>query len=679
MEHAHVIGTTGGGKTKFLEQCIHQDLIKGRGVCVIDPHGNHPDSLYRALLVWLDQNREKAWCINRTVHLIDPNTPTHVTGFDPLALPDDDYDPAVIADAAMDAIERVWGEEDLNTKPTLQRVLLATLTALCELDLTLAEATLLFDPSDRASIRAWAIKEITNDDTREELQWLHDIAGEPRGHQDFRAEVTGPRNRLAKLTRMDAIRAMVGQRGKRTIDFRAALDEGHIILANLSPGPRASDQACQLLGKLLTRFLFFHTQRRAHPERPFFFYLDECQLYLSGDVSRMLAEARKYGVGVTLAHQYLWQLQKAGEDILHAVRNTTNLKAVFRLKDTTDAEDLAQMVVPLDLEMPVQKLIKPTVVGHHIRRFESTSVSEQHSVTDTTTKTEAVSVSVTESSIESFAETFAEGESTASSDGTSVAAGRSQSSIAGTASGMSASQMMSPAEGWMETPVVLGLTEGTSSVIHSAQGSASSSMSARNTATATGKNSMHAVTVGSARGEAVSRGNSRGQSVGKGITTGTGITRGTTEGLEPIMADLPSAVHSLENMRYFAAQTLRNLTTGNAFVNFVDHGGMKSALLSVAPVSKITVSAAEFEALRARVLDASPSASRAEVAHQNVERRKKTLVELAECTLRPPEPSAPADFRVKKSRPAPEPPSPSGYRTKKEHPPKAEKDGKGKA
>ena len=91
--------------------------------------------------------------------------------------------------------------------------------------------------------------------------------------------------------------------------------------------------ACQLLGRLLTRFLFFNAQRREHPERPFFFYLDECQLYLSGDVSRMLAEARKYGVGVVLAHQYLWQLEKAGEDILHAVRNATNLKVFFRIKD----------------------------------------------------------------------------------------------------------------------------------------------------------------------------------------------------------------------------------------------------------------------------------------------------------------------------------------------------------
>src|SRR5690349_9102639 len=54
LEHAHVIGTTGGGKTKFLEHAIRQDIVDGRGVCVVDPHGNHPDSLYRSLLSWID-------------------------------------------------------------------------------------------------------------------------------------------------------------------------------------------------------------------------------------------------------------------------------------------------------------------------------------------------------------------------------------------------------------------------------------------------------------------------------------------------------------------------------------------------------------------------------------------------------------------------------------------------
>ena len=69
LEHAHVIGTTGGGKSKFLEHCIRQDIIDGRGVCVVDPHGEHPASLYRALLAWLDKS---GYANRRTIHLFDP-------------------------------------------------------------------------------------------------------------------------------------------------------------------------------------------------------------------------------------------------------------------------------------------------------------------------------------------------------------------------------------------------------------------------------------------------------------------------------------------------------------------------------------------------------------------------------------------------------------------------------
>src|SRR5262249_2211734 len=111
LEHAHVVGTTGGGKTKFLEHCIRQHIIHVRGVCVVDPHGNHPDSLYRSVLSWLDR---RGFTETRTIHLIDPNAATHVTGIDPLALPSSDYDFTVIAEAMQEALERLWGEEDMD-------------------------------------------------------------------------------------------------------------------------------------------------------------------------------------------------------------------------------------------------------------------------------------------------------------------------------------------------------------------------------------------------------------------------------------------------------------------------------------------------------------------------------------------------------------------------------------
>ena len=113
FEHTHVIGTTGGGKTNFLEHVIRQDIKNGHGVCVIDPHGSHPDSVYRSLITWLFA---AGYTKHRVIHLVDPNAKSHVTGFNPLARPDADTDPSVIASTVLEAFERVWGGEDTNVR-----------------------------------------------------------------------------------------------------------------------------------------------------------------------------------------------------------------------------------------------------------------------------------------------------------------------------------------------------------------------------------------------------------------------------------------------------------------------------------------------------------------------------------------------------------------------------------
>jgi hypothetical protein len=669
LEHAHVLGTTGSGKSTFLFHCIIQDIRAGRGVCVVDPHGEHVDGLYRSTLGWLERNGyTKGGKRERTIHLIDPNAATHVTGFDPLALPEPGYEPSVMADAAVEALERVWGEEDINTKPTIQRVLTTVIAALCELGLTLAEARFLFDPADQFGIRSWAIEHLRDEDAIEELQWLHDIANAPRGSQEFRAEVTGPRNRLSKLIRHSLIPAMIGQQS-RAIDLRSALDEGHIILVNLQGGARASDPACQLLGRLLTRFLFFHAQRRQRPERPFFFYLDECHLYLSGDIPRLLAEARKAGVGVILAHQFLAQLEEAGGIVLPAVRSCTNVKVAFRLKDPLEAEDVARAVVPLDLEMPVQSLVKPTVVGHRRVNLASDGVAEQRSTTASVTTSRGTSYAETDSYAQSRATTYAEGRSSLKSQAASTALGASQMSVSGSASGMSAGEMMTPQIGLFDTPQTIGLSEGATSSLHTGQGIGSMSSRGRVLGSATGRSTMRGEVAGEAWGQAVSRGVSEARSIGSADTTGMSHSHGTQEGFEPLYDMLPSTVHSRENVLHFAAETLRNLTTGRAFFNLVDANGMRGGFLQVPPVQNHAPDPSTFEALREKVLDSSPAASRLEQALQHVADRQQRLIAAAA----PQEPAGPAAYRSVKHRPevpqpATEPATPAGYRTKRKRP-----------
>jgi hypothetical protein len=103
-----------------------------------------------------------------------------------------------------------------------------------------------------------------------------------------------------------------------------------------------------------------------------------------------LAELRKQGVALTLGSQWQSQLANADEEILSAVRNATNCKIAFQIKDHKEAADLAEMLIPLDLEQPIAALSKETAVGYRREALRNgsttnstgTSASTAHSVTD---------------------------------------------------------------------------------------------------------------------------------------------------------------------------------------------------------------------------------------------------------------------------------------------------------
>ena len=699
LEHMHVIGATGSGKTNFIEHCVRQDIANGRGVCVVDPHGDHPGSLYRSLLTWLAQ---KGYTKSRVIHLIDPNAPSHTIGFNPLSRAGTETRFSVIAEAMFEAFERMWGDEDGNTKPTIQRVMTATFTALGELGLTLAEARLLFDPDDSNGVRSLVLSKLEDSYAFDEIDWLHRIGIEKTGRRDFRAEVVGPLNRIAKLVRTEAVRAIVGQ-SDHLIDLREALDEGHIILANLSGGEQVYEQGADLLGRLLTRFLFFHARRRQKPHVPYFVYLDECHRYLSGDVPNLLAEIRKYGVGLVFSHQWLAQLGRRDDPVREAVCKGPNLRAVFRIKDPVEAAQLAEMVIPLDLEMPIRQLIRPTVIGHQRTSFRNASTGRQASTTNTTgtsvsdsvTETEMDSVAYTEgeSSSESYSETEGESysESVSETEGesysgsvsltqsSSVAVGNSQSDSRGSSEsrGSSKSDSFTPLYGFINIRRdQTGSTEGDSAGETSSRGSSKSSSevctagaamttgevwgsssSTTNTETFGHSNSVtrgHTVGQSSSTTTGKSKGTSKGRTVGSssstGQTYGTSDSSGFSEGIEPLYATLPTAVHGKENALYFAAQTLRSLKTGAAVFNYVAGEGMKATMLRVPKVGTPQLPPHSFNALRQQVFKESPSAIETHQAVAALEARERKLIGVAELRRHPPEPE-PSGFRVARPKP----------------------------
>ena len=344
-EHMAVIGTTGSGKSTLLSNCNIQDITRGSGVIVLDPHGGHPDSLFNKAIPFLHDHR---WFDTGKVHIIAPNCREHVVGFNPLA-PIADTDPAVIAGALLEAFSRVWGNEDTHSTPMIRRVLLATFIALAEARLPLAEATNLLDYEDRLGLRRELIASVKNDGARRTLEDIHRLSMKPNAIEQFNKTVLGPENRLVDFLACDAIRLMFSttrENNDRTLDLLEIMNRGDILLVDLQHGKAVDEAGCDLLGKIILRYLFLLMGRRKQlmlPNgefyHPFFVYIDEAHRYLSGDVPELLTDARKFRVGLTLAHQFLAQLGKPGDIPYNAVRNCTATKVVFRVKSPDEAQN----------------------------------------------------------------------------------------------------------------------------------------------------------------------------------------------------------------------------------------------------------------------------------------------------------------------------------------------------
>jgi hypothetical protein len=665
-EHMHVIGTTGGGKSTLFFHMARQDIENGHGVLFIDPHGHHADSGYRRLLTWLG---ESGIAKDRPIHLIDPNAGTHCTGFNPLALPEGHH-PTVIAEAALEAFERIWGDENPDSKPTIQRLLPAVFGALAERGLTLAEAMAVLDPDDGDGLRGLLAQEVQDEYAQRELQWLEGMGAEKGGRYDLRIEVTGPRNRIAKLIRAPSIRTMVGQT-ERIIDLREAMDDGHIILANLSGGNLVYEKGADLLGRLLVRFLLFHAKRRQRPERLFPVYLDECQRYLSGDVPVALAELRKQGCAMVLSHQWQSQLERVDEEILSAVRNATNINVAFRIKDHKEATDLAEMLFPLDLEKPVDILTKETVVGHERGQLRNesattsigTSRASAHSVTDnvsetlSTGTTKGVADTVTHGTGTSRSTTIGESESKIVAKGKSETTGESEvetiSESSSTSEGSSNTASVGHRYGYDSYPVT-GLPEdydystGSASAdsYSSSQTAGSSLARGRSWATTTSESesrsrgTSRAETEGTSESHSVGRtksvqtseglAKSTGRAIGATDTTGSSwgsaASHGFSEAMMPIMELRPGAVHSKENMLYKAAQALRSLPTGRCVISYVGPNGLETALLKIPYRPSVPLSDEAFAKLRTAVFEGSPSAVPIREAETRLNERRRRLL-----------------------------------------------------
>jgi Helicase HerA, central domain len=289
--HLYVVGQTGTGKSTLLLNLIRQDLAAGEGLALLDPHGD-------LALAALEQVPR---CRTNDLIYIDPADLARPIGFNPVSGVPHDLRP-IVADGVVAAFRHVWPD---SWGPRLDYILTNSVRAL----LDVPSATLLMLPRLLIDepFRMRAIERHVSDPVVRSF-WLNEYAGYS---DNFRNEAVAPiQNKIGKALMVPALRNMLAQPSS-TITLRRLMDEGAIVVCNLAKG-RLGESTAHLLGALLTTTIAQAALSRADipisSRRVFHLYADEFQSFATESFALILSEARKYGLTLTIGHQYLEQL-----------------------------------------------------------------------------------------------------------------------------------------------------------------------------------------------------------------------------------------------------------------------------------------------------------------------------------------------------------------------------------
>ncbi len=290
--HVYIIGKTGMGKSTLLENMIFSDIKEGKGVAVIDPHGD----LAEAVMRFVPKNR------TNDVVLFDPSDGGFPVAFNMLEGRNAEQR-SLVASGLLGVIKKLnidsWG-------PRLEHFLRNTILALVEApDTTMLGITrMLVDKVYREKILHYVKDPMVLSFWRTEFCALA---------PQRLAEAVGPiQNKVGQFLSTPVIRNIVGQ-PKSTLDLRFAMDTGKIVIINLSKGKIGEDNSSMLGSLLITKFQLDAMSRADVPEkqrRDFYLYVDEFQNFATDSFATILSEARKYHLNLTMANQYVAQMSE---------------------------------------------------------------------------------------------------------------------------------------------------------------------------------------------------------------------------------------------------------------------------------------------------------------------------------------------------------------------------------
>ncbi len=308
--HFYTLGKTGMGKTSLIQNMAIQDIQNGNGLAVVDPHGEFAEECLRAI----PPERIKDVIYFNPADLNFPVSLNIMEKVDP------EYR-HLVSSGLIGVFKKLWAD---SWGPRLEYILRnAILALLCHPSSTLLGINrLLVDKQYREEVLSYVDDPVVSAFWRDEFSKYNDR---------LLTEAISPiQNKVGQFLSSGLIRNIVGQT-ESSFDIREAMDEGKILIMNLSKGHIGEDSSALLGAMMITKIQLAAMSRVDTPEserRDFYLYVDEFQNFATESFAGILSEARKYRLNLILAHQFMAQLD---ETVLNAVLGNVGTLVSFRV------------------------------------------------------------------------------------------------------------------------------------------------------------------------------------------------------------------------------------------------------------------------------------------------------------------------------------------------------------
>jgi len=319
--HTYILGKTGTGKTNLLTSLIIQDIIHNRGICVFDVHGD----LTQTLLPIIPKHRK-----DDLIHL-DIGNPDLTYRYNPLRHVSPKYR-SLVASSLLESFHKLWkGAWGVKLEHILRYIIL---TLLDQPRVTIADIHRIIHDTQ---FQRECLKNITNPSV---IRFWED-----EFQKYTKNDLVPILNKVGAFMAHPAIRQFMIDNPKE-LSLRKCMDQGNIVVISISKGVLGSDVS-NIIGSILLGAImnasFSRIDTKMQRRKPFHLFLDEFQNYTTASIINMLSEIRKWKISLTLAHQYLNQLDT---DIRNAVLGNIGTLICFRLGQI-DARYMAQEFYPI--------------------------------------------------------------------------------------------------------------------------------------------------------------------------------------------------------------------------------------------------------------------------------------------------------------------------------------------